>query len=339
MVRNLVKPKNLEAIAQNFSDIYNLIWIESRASIEELENDDSTEKFKASCIMHNFLTIAMPNRFSKIYRNKELLFKNPQEVIEFFQSWYYQVHRLYIYNRVIQDPNIDLSTITKEDLDSIDKTCEDTFKISIKIKKYPIFYERAFRRYRSEELMQDWLEQIEDIDFNDLIEKIIMIENGEEYPKEDEDHPSFKVNDQNFDPTHILHERLQIMLNDGLVITSFDIDDHDMNHILIQAQIYVPDYNNSIYRRENTFYKSPDEFVDFFKECYSTIQMIKTSKEFSQLFGFLDKNNKYELLDGIIRNVNHKVSYEFSRVNTIPKDKKYAILKVTTREFINQLFL
>ena len=308
--RGLKSPKELMIEGIEFQR-YNLIWMFQGAS-EESSYD-------------LILGISVPYRFSRIYKNSP--YHNPHSLAQAFKDWYKNVHRLEVYWKVLSSN--DINSLTVEDLDRLDQTLDSLFRIQIKLMPRPPFYEKTFYKYHSLKNVNEWLKQLNGIDYDTLISMIESIMNQKEKDKDSEDN-----DDEN--PIDIIIQRMYQMLEDGVVIVNTNDFSEKDYEVKTQVDVYVPDKNSPIYRCRE-FYHTPDELVEYFGQCYSAIIGMNASRSFSERFSYLNEEQKDDLFDFTLERLRKNMSMEFKRVNSIPKDLNYQVLKTITYMYIKDL--
>ena len=316
--RGLKSPKELTIEGIEFQR-YKLIWMFQGVSESLLRQTQSETKSSYDFV----LGINIPYRFSKIYRNSP--YHNPHSLAQAFKEWYKNVHRLEVYWKVLSSN--DINSLTIEDLDRVDKTMDSLFRIKVKLMPRPPFYEKTFYKYHSLNNVNEWLKHLNDIDYDTLISMVESIMNRKE---KDED------SDDEGNPIDIIIQRMYQMLEDGVVIVNTNDFSEKEYEVKTQVDVYVPDKNSPIYRCRE-FYHTPDELVEYFGQCYSAIIGMNASRSFSDRFSYLNEEQKDDLFDFTLERLRKNVSMEFNRVNSIPKDLNYQVLKTSTYMYIKDL--
>ena len=320
--RGLKSPKELMIEGIEFQR-YKLIWMFQGVSENLLQQKQSEAESSYDLI----LGISVPYRFSKIYKNSP--YHNPHELVEAFKDWYKNVHRLKVYWKILSSNDIDSLTI--EDLDRVDQILDGIFifHIEIKLIHRPPFYEKTFYKYHSLNNINEWLKQLNGIDYDTLIGMVESIMNQKEKDKDSED------NDKE-NPIDIIIQRMYQMLEDGVVIVNTNDFSEKDYEVKTQVDVYVPDKNSPIYRCRE-FYHTPDELVEYFGQCYSAIIGMNASRSFSERFSYLNEEQKDDLFDFTLERLRKNMSMEFNRVNSIPKGLNYQVLKTSTYMYIKDL--
>lgn len=333
MVRDLLTPNELIKLAENFVNKTGLIWMNETTDKIPVQIKGKDNELTSSCIMKITLHVSVPYRWSKVYKVDGGI-RTPKALANAFKEWYIELHRLYVFYRLLSDPEVDISEFTKYTLDEVERLNRDTFIVEVKLSRHPIFYEAKLRDHISREHITEELNGITNIDYDNLERKILSIDNI--HSDEEDDNEKLVLFDDS--PFEELKQRMDIMVNDGLVITSMNHEKKG-NNICLHAEIFVPDIHNAIYRKDDTQYTSPDEMVKSFEQCYSAVQSLSASKKFFKQYNYLKDDKRFELFDTVTDKMSRQVSYDFKRVNSIPKDLNYSILKMSTKQLVNQLFV
>lgn len=313
-IRGLRSPKELMIEGVKFQK-YNLIWMFNAASETMIDRMEKDEDQTYALV----LGISVPYRFSKIYKQGE--YKSPQELANAFKKWYSDVHRLSVYWKTLTA--VDPDVLSVQELDMIDKGIDSMLHVETRFVHHPHFYEKHFCEYRSLEMINQWMEQMNDIDYDTLISMVESICNPKEESQDDKEDKD--------DPLNIILERMTEMINDGLVITDIkDVSDKGgKDAYMSEVSIYVPDKNSPIYR-SSQYYHTPDEMVDFFGQNYSAIIGMDASRNFSKRFNYLTPDKKNDLFDFALEKLRNNIHFEYKRVNSIPVGQDYKGLKVAT---------